>query len=453
MRSRTVLFTFLILTLLAPHPVRAAAAVDVSDNRAILNFPDSITFHARIQSSATITEIVLEYGDQEQTCGTVIAKAYPQFTSAASVTAEWTWEMKQSGSRPPGAVIWWRWRITDAGGQETVTDAETVTWLDNQHNWQTLTSSMIRLHWYKGDQTFSSDLLNAATEGLSRLEREAGLKADQPIDLYIYASTNDLKDAILYEPGWTGGQAFPENNIVIIGIAPSDLDWGRRAEVHELTHVLVGHLTFSCLGDVPTWLNEGLAVYSEGDLDSYSQSQLNNAIRSDALLSVRSLSGGFSEVADKANLSYSESYSIVKFLIEAYGQDRMTTLLLTLRDGTTIDAALTQVYGFDVDGLEDAWRASIGARPRPAAPNPNSCPPTSTNTSSNPSLLMSPTTGMSKYGSPLAKGCDHAMFPSCRYTSNRAALPSELPGSTRRISAKPSRSRSATVTSRQSLVE
>ena len=88
--------------------------------------------------------------------------------------------------------------------------------------------------------------------------------------------------------------------------------------------MLVGHQTFSCLGDVPTWLNEGLAVYSEGELDPASQRQLEDAIRDDTLLTVRSLSSGFSEVADKANLSYSQSYSITKFLIETYGQEKMT---------------------------------------------------------------------------------------------------------------------------------
>jgi hypothetical protein len=179
-----------------------------------------------------------------------------------------------------------------------------------------------------------------------------------------------MKDAILYEPSWTGGLAYADHDIVIIGISERDLEWGRTTIAHELTHVLVGHLTFSCLGDVPTWLNEGLAVYGEGELDSASQSQLNEAIRSDQLLSVRSLSGGFSEVPSRAYLSYSQSYSIVKYLIETYGQDRMNSLLVALRDGSTVEDALMQVYEFDIDGLENAWRESIGAAPQTASAQP-----------------------------------------------------------------------------------
>jgi len=94
----------------------------------------------------------------------------------------------------------------------------------------------------------------------------------------------------------------------------------------------------------------------------------------DTLLTVRSLSSGFSEVADKANLSYTQSYSLTKFLLETYGQEKMTALLLSLRDGLAIDSALLQAYGFDIDGLEDAWRQAIDARPQPESTQPTEVP-------------------------------------------------------------------------------
>ena len=309
----------------SPGEVSAISSTGVTRDQPILNFPDSITFHVGIESKTPITSLVLEYGTEQLTCGTVIARAFPKFTPGTTVNAEWTWEMKQSGSLPPGAKLWWRWHYTDVNGSESVSEKKSLTWLDTIHDWQTVTSGLLNLHWYSGDQAFAKDLLDAAVIGLSRLQNDAGLQPDEPLQLYIYASTNDMKDAILYEPSWTGGMAYPEHNIVIIGISQRDLDWGRTTIAHELTHVLVGHLTFSCLGDVPTWLNEGLAVYSEGRLDPGAEAQLAEAIQNDQLLSVRSLSGGFSEVPSKAYLSYSQSYSIVKFLIESYGQEKMNS--------------------------------------------------------------------------------------------------------------------------------
>lgn len=372
---KTILALILSLSLLTVSTAFAPPQVEVTNNEAVLNFPETVTFRATISSNAEIQSVVLEYGNEQQTCGEVIAKAFPQFTPGKTVTAEWTWEMRQSGSLPPGANLWWRWRVTDANGQETVSETKSATWLDDVHDWRSMNDGdYIRLHWYEGDSAFAVDLASAAHDGLQFNETQSGLKAEEPIDIYIYADTNDLKDAVLYEPSWTGGQAFPDQNIVILGISQTDLDWGRDAIVHELTHVLVGHLTFSCLGDVPTWLNEGLAVYSEGGLDTYSQQQLDDAIQNDTLLTVRSLSAGFSEVADKAYLSYSQSYSITKFLIETYGQEKMTALLVTLRDGNTVDDALTQTYGFNIEGLEDAWRQAIGAQPRVVSAQPTAQP-------------------------------------------------------------------------------
>jgi hypothetical protein len=373
--QKFILALVLSLSLLTSTAAFASPRPSATNNEIILNFPESATFRATFTSDADITSIVLEYGNEQQTCGEVIAKAFPQFTPGKTVEAEWTWEMRQSGSLPPGARIWWRWRATDANGQETVTETKTATWLDEVHDWQSMDrGAYLRLHWYKGGQSFATDLAKAAEQGLNFNETQSGLKAEAPIDIYIYGSNDDLKEAILYEPSWTGGQAFPEQDIVIIGISPSDLEWGRDAVVHELTHVLVGHLTFSCLGDVPTWLNEGLAVYSEGELDPDSKRQLEDAIHDDTLLTVRSLSSGFSEVADKAYLSYSQSYSITKFLVETYGQEKMKNVLTALRDGMTIDEALMQIYGFDVEGLEGAWRDAIGAQPLAVSGQPTSQP-------------------------------------------------------------------------------
>ena len=372
---KTILTLILNLSLLTVSTAFVQLPATVTNNKAVLSFPESVLFSATIASDSEIRSIVLEYGNEQQTCGEVIAKAFPQFSPGKTVEAKWTWEMRQSGSLPPGASLWWRWRITDANGSETLSETKTITWMDDIHDWKSINNGdFLRLHWYEGDQTFAIDLAKSAYNGLQFNETQSGLKAEAPIDIYIYADTNDLQDAILYEPSWTGGQAFPDHDIVILGISPSDLDCGRDAIVHELTHVLVGHQTFSCLGDVPTWLNEGLAVYSEGELDSSAQRQLDEAIRFDTLLTVRSLSGGFSEVADKANLSYNQSYSLTKFLIESYAQEKMTELLLSLRDGLSIEAALLQTYGFDIDGLENSWRQAIGAKPPPVSAQPTAVP-------------------------------------------------------------------------------
>ncbi len=374
MHLRKILSVLLLLAVVPVQSVFAAAGAEVQDDAVVFDFPNTATFSATLKSTAVITTVTLEYGNEQQTCGEVIAKAFPQFDPSTTVQVEWTWDMRQSGSLPPGSTIWWRWRYTDESGAEFVSDQKTATWLDDVHNWQTLSSDELRVHWYDNDKAFAQTMLDAGTEGLRRNREQAGLSIEDVVDIYVYPNYDDMRDAILYEPSWTGGMAFSEHNIVIMGISASDSNWDKNTVIHELTHVLVGHFTFSCIGTVPTWLNEGLAMFSEGELDSYMQSQLDDAIKNDTLLTIRSLNGGFSELPDKANLSYSQSHSIVGFLISTYGQDKMTEILGALRDAKPIDDALIEVYGFDTDGLEDAWREAIGAAPRTVSAQPTAQP-------------------------------------------------------------------------------
>ena len=372
MRNLIIAF-FLSMSLLPIVPAQAAPTADVTQNKVVLQFPQTATFQITVSAGTEIKSIVLEYGNEQQTCGEVIAKAFPQFKPNTTVKAEWTWDMRQSGSLPPGTQLWWRWRVTDANGNESVTDTKTATWLDSVHSWQTITSGQLSLHYYGISKAAAQARLNAGLEGLHLNQKDAGLTTDSPINIYIYRDQNDLKDAILYEPSWVGGEAFSEENIVILSTS-GDENWDKTSVVHELTHVLVGHFTFSCLGDVPQWLDEGLAVYSEGPQGTQFSDALQQAIQDDTLLSVRSISGRFSEVSDKADLSYAESYSLVNYLIQTHGQEKMTSLLSAFRDGATTDEALMQTYGFNIDGLEDQWRTAVRAQPRADSAQPTVIP-------------------------------------------------------------------------------
>jgi len=72
-----IITLILTLSLLFPTPAFASASADVTNNEVIFDFPNAATFRARITSSADIQSIVLEYGNEQETCGEVIAKAFP----------------------------------------------------------------------------------------------------------------------------------------------------------------------------------------------------------------------------------------------------------------------------------------------------------------------------------------------------------------------------------------
>jgi hypothetical protein len=361
-RFRPSVFTLLFLFLGSlVTPAHAQSSIRVISDAASLTFPESLLFQAEFRSGANITSVVLEYGVDQLTCGKVEARAFPQLTPAVDVKVDWTWEMRQSGSLPPGTTVWWRWLVSDAGGTHFTSPTKTILWLDAIHPWRVINGGNINLHYYNGGASFGQQLHDSASQALVRLSQDVGVSTESPVDIYIYANQSDMLAAVLYAPSWSGGKPYPQSNIIIIGVSPQEVDWGMNTEVHELTHVLVGHLTFSCLGFIPLWLDEGLAMYGQGGVQAAEQAQFDQAKAADQLPSLRSLSGAFSAEASRAILSYTEVYSVVDFMLKTYGRDKMTALLLDLRDGQTTDEALQTVYGLNTDGLENAWRTSIGA--------------------------------------------------------------------------------------------
>ncbi len=375
MRTRfpAILLLLLFLSGLA-IPVHAQANIQVVSDQASITFPETILFSAEFKAGTNIASAVLEYGVNQLTCGTVQAEAFPAVTASTDVKVQWTWEMRQSGSLPPGATVWWQWLVTDAGGNQfTSPKNPSFGWIILIPG-KRLPVGNINLHYYNGGADFGQQLHDAAAQALVRLSKDIGLTTDTPVDIYIFANPNDLKDAVLYAPSWVGGQAFPDSNSIILGVSTDQLDWGKSSEAHELTHVLVGHLTFSCLSFMPTWLNEGLAVYGEGGPQADALALFNQAKTNNQLPSLRSLIGAFSAESNRAHLSYAEAYSVVNFMVKTYGQDKMIAFLKNLRDGLTMDEALQPVYGFNNDGLETAWRTSIGLPANNSNGNPTPVP-------------------------------------------------------------------------------
>jgi len=341
----------------------------VLDNSVEIRFPQELVFRLEAQSPTDITDIRLHYQVDKMNYAKITSEGWPTFTPAARIKSSWTWDMRKA-SLPPGATVIYWWTIEDRAGNRFDTSPNTVQFDDNRYHWQTLTtgssteSGKLSLFWYEGDNSLAQALLEACEQGLARLVRDIGVYPENSLKIYVYASSNDLQGAMIFPMEWTGGAAFTEFGIIAIGISPGQIDWGKRALVHELTHLIVHQASFSPYGELPAWLDEGLAMNNEGVLnlfqdDPYLQSWLKKAITEDKLISVRSLCSPFSAEAEKAYISYAESYSLVKYLLDNYGQEEMLNLLILFKQGNTYDEALSQVYGFDIEGFDARWRETL----------------------------------------------------------------------------------------------
>jgi len=360
MIRRIGLVILALLVMLAPSSVKAENGISVLDSSVEVHFPTELVFNLEAESHADIIDARLYYRIDKMNYAQVTSEGWADFTPATRIETGWTWDMRK-GSLPPGAAITYWWTIGDAEGNKIETSPSMLHFDDNRYHWQSLTSGDLTLFWYEGDASFAQGLMDTCEEGLIRLTRDIGTHPERAIKIYIYASANDLQGAMIFPMEWTGGAAFTGFGIIAIGISPDQVDWGKRTLVHELTHLVVHQATFSPYGQLPTWLDEGLAMYNEGELDPYLRPYLQRAISDDKLISVRSLCSPFSAEPEKAYLSYAQSYSLVEYLLDNYGQARMLRLLTLLKQGSTYDEALTEVYGFDIDGLDSRWRETLAS--------------------------------------------------------------------------------------------
>ncbi len=338
-------------------PVLAQEELVIVKSSAEVQFPTNLTFSLQAKGPASITDVRLHYLVERDSLARIVSEIKPVFTPGSSVSTAWVMDMRQTGGLPSGAVVQYWWTVRDAGGRSITSSVQKVSYDDTRYNWRSLADGNITLFWYKGDSAFASTLMATARDGLSRLETDTGAVLSSPVRLYIYASSEDLKGAMIYPQDWTGGVAYTIYNTIAIGISSGNLDWGKGAMVHELAHLVTYQTTRNPYGDLPNWMVEGISMYAEGELGFSFKAMLLEALDKNTTISVRSLCSPFSAYADQSYLAYAQSYSLIDYLVSAYGQAKLAQLLDVFHHGSDYDEALIEVYGFDMVGLNNLWLA------------------------------------------------------------------------------------------------
>lgn len=359
-------FILLLGLVFGPGVAAAQEAIQVVDQSVDANFRDHITFTLNAKSTAEIVEVDLLY----QVVGQLASsRNEAEFTSGTSINAEFKIDQtKPENYIPPGTELNYWWKIVDSAGNELRTEKQRYLYLDNRYQWQTLENERLTLYWYDGDDSFGQALFDRANVALDTLASDIGISLKDPIKIFIYASHQDLLRALSSNAQeWTGGQAMTTFGVVVIGVPPSQLDWGLRATTHEMSHLVIHQATDNPFRGLPRWLDEGIAVYNEDTenlVDDFAPI-FDDAVQRNELMTLRTLSSPFPADPMLANLAYGQSGAVVKFIIDTYGPEKMAKLLSIFAEGSLDDDALKEALGVDTDGLDNAFRASLDLPPLP----------------------------------------------------------------------------------------
>ena len=176
-----------------------------------------------------------------------------------------------------------------------------------------------------------------------------------PINVVLYTD-KQFRD-ITGAPEWAGAGFDGQIRMPVAG-ATQNLREFDRVLIHELTHAMLASIATR---NVPAWLNEGLAMFFEGNDAAASEKLLAGAR---LYVPLTHLEDGFSGLnAAQAAVAYEISAFATSALIAKLGTGNLRFLLQDLDRGLTAEAAV-QRYGFTFAAFEAELAKRVNARLR-----------------------------------------------------------------------------------------
>ena len=348
----------LVVAVLLPARATAQTPVIVDTQIDQSNFPVSIGFSALVGEGDALESAVLFY--QVLPEGAITRSSAE--ISGGDVTRLEAVVPTNRGQIyiPPGANIDWWWALTSSDGETTETERSPFLYADPRYDWQVISGNNLELHYYE-NETVAEALHVVGREAIARMGALLGVELDFPARIYLWSNPQDASGVERTESDtfeqliFTGGTRVLADLVHVFAPQP----W---IVAHELTHILTKIAGESIVG-LPAWLDEGTATYAEADWRSRRGGSLQSALNNDDVLSVRSI-GSATNTPSDVDLFYGESADIVTALIDEFGEETFARLFAVFKEGTTVDDALMQVYGFDRDGLDTFYRENRGLEAR-----------------------------------------------------------------------------------------
>ena len=358
----------------APPASAHSDGITVASSSVVSEFPEGMRFSIEAESDHEIEEIAVKFrsGTQERE-----VYGYMEFDSAKAVDAELFWRTNTSGRYiPPGTIIYYYFEISDAEGNELVTDTAEFIYEDARFEWEEVSDGVIVVAYHGPVKSRAEKILEAMVSTIDFMSPILGAETDEPIRTTMYNNNREMLEAL--PPGSstirreliTEGQAF--TNLGTLLVLGGRGDTGTAA--HEVTHILTHRAGDGVASRVPSWLDEGLAEFGNLYQSISYDIALEFAMSLDRMLPITSmptLPGNPEDVI----IFYGMAKSLIEYMVIVYGPTAMKDLLAELKDGTSMDDAIEKIYGIGRIELENDWRDTLGAE-RYVPPDRDSAKPT-----------------------------------------------------------------------------
>ena len=229
--------------------------------------------------------------------------------------------------------------------------------------WKTLKGKHFIIS-YESDAAFAADVLRHAEMYYDSIVKQLGFKRldnfwlwERRAGIRIHADRQRFA-ARTGAPQWAAAKANLRDRT--IDVCGSNAALVRSRLPHEMAHLIFRE----CIGfdgEVPLWLDEGVAQWCELGARQASPQRLREWIplRDLTAMDIRNV-----DDPRLVHLFYAEAASLVHYLVATHGRDKFTKFCRQLRDGKTLEGALRFTYPRSVPSmaiLERKWTAWQGA--------------------------------------------------------------------------------------------
>ncbi len=403
---RTAIAALVVLVVIvssgAPFTPAAHAATTIDSTTIENNYPKSLSFKVTATADVDITDVTLSYAITGRNSS---ALGKPEsLTPAKTLTATVVVDVNSGQSYiPVGSEFKYTWQITTSDGQVMTSPQQTFLFLPPEQQWKSVTGDFMIIHFHGDREALADQYLKAGLETFDKVGKNLFNIQLQQVPIRVILFANEA-ESNLARPGaaqsrfdaavTTCGTKVTNDILLMIPISCGSSDVTDTLR-HELGHILNSTAGESTLVKLPSWLDEGTAVYAQSSPGSGYSNAFQQAARSNRLIPFAEMATASSN-SQTVNLFYGQSYFMVKYLIDKLGPAKYAEFFSTMKGGRRFDQALQQVYGFDVAGFEKEFIAANGgtapgatatapaqqAQPTQAAPTsrPANAAPTATRT-------------------------------------------------------------------------
>ncbi|MFH1569098.1 MAG: peptidase MA family metallohydrolase, partial [Gemmatimonadota bacterium] len=235
-------------------------------------------------------------------------------------------------------------------------------------DWHYIESQHLLVHYEPEFEDLAERAVTYLEEGYTHLNgvTHHELSTKPPIVLfkssYEFQQTNIVQDFL---PPGVAGFAEPLRYRMVVPF-DGDLEEFRNVLVHELMHIFQYDILnrgpvkriSNPIANPPTWIMEGMAEYGTGTWSTVDEMVLRDAVLTDELIPLEVMDS-YWEYLPNPFLAYKQSHSLMEYIADNYGPEKISRLLRAWDKQTDTDKLLESLLDVDMETLDERWSAQM----------------------------------------------------------------------------------------------